>query len=132
MLQTYSEHILERSTVNRAAFKQADRTGDADLKRKVGVLLLLPHLEARQVGVPQDEFVLVLEVLCYCAFNSLAVLLLQREPKHQSIDGSRRSTEGCVRALSKFGLRLMAGGSPGHVTHSVLSLHLPTVSDLHL
>lgn len=31
-----------------------------------------------------------------------------------------------------FGLRLMAGGSPGHVTHSVLSLHLPAVSDLHL
>lgn len=34
--------------------------------------------------------------------------------------------------LSKLGLRLVAGGSPGHVTHSVLSLHLPAVSDLHL
>lgn len=29
-------------------------------------------------------------------------------------------------------LRLVAGRSPGHIAHSVLSLHLPTVSDLHL
>lgn len=96
MLQTYRDRASEKSMVNRAAFKQAKRAGDADLERKVGVLLLLPHLETRQVGVPQDEFVLVLEVLCYCAFDSLAVLLLQREPKHQSIYGTRRSTEGCV------------------------------------
>lgn len=98
MLQTYREHTREKSIVNRAASKQANQAGAADLKRKVGVLLLLPHLETRQVGVPQDEFVLVLEVLCYCAFNSLAVLLLQREPKHQSIYGTRRSTEGCASA----------------------------------
>lgn len=26
----------------------------------------------------------------------------------------------------------MAGRSSGHITHSVLSLHLPAVSDLHL
>lgn len=96
MLQTYSGHMLERSRVNRAAVKQANGAGDADLQRKVGVLLLLPHLETRQVGVPQDELVLVLEVLCYCAFNSLAVLLLQREPKHQSIYGSGRCADGQV------------------------------------
>lgn len=50
------------------------------------MLLLLSHLQTWEVGVSQDELVFVLEVLCYCAFNSLAVLLLQREPeasKHQ-------------------------------------------------
>lgn len=58
------------------------------------MLLLLPHLETRQVGVPQDELVLVLEVLCYGAFNSLAVLLLQRESKQQRIYVTLRSMKG--------------------------------------
>lgn len=66
------------------------------------MLLLLPHLETRQVGVPQDEFVLVLKVLCYCAFNCLAVLLLQGEPEHQRIDVTMQSKEGQAGAVSAF------------------------------
>lgn len=44
------------------------------------MLLLLSHLQTWEVGVSQDELVFVLEVLGYCAFSGLAILLLQREP----------------------------------------------------
>lgn len=43
------------------------------------MLLFLAHLEAGQVGVPQNQLVLVFEVLRHRAFNRLAVLLLQGE-----------------------------------------------------
>ena len=43
------------------------------------MLLFLAHLEAGQVGVPQDELVFVFEVLRYGALDGLAVLLLQGE-----------------------------------------------------
>lgn len=58
------------------------------------MLLLLPHLETWQVGVSQDQLVLVLKVLCYCAFNGLAVLLLQREPEHQRVNVALRFQKG--------------------------------------
>lgn len=113
-------------------FKKLCRAGDADLKRKVSVLLLLPHLETWQVGVSQDKLVLVLKVLRYRAFNGLAVLLLQREPEHQRVNAMREFMKRSVRTVSRLCLRLVAGRSSGHITHSVLSLHLSTVSNLHL
>lgn len=34
-------------------------------------------------------------------------------------------------AVRQGALRLVAGGSSGHVAHAVLPLHLPAVGDLH-
>ena len=66
-------------------------------------LLFLAHLEAGQVGVPQDQFVFVFEVLSYCAFDCLAVLLLQREStREMTCDSTRKdsNTENCGLILS--------------------------------
>ena len=66
------------------------------------MLLFLSHLEAGQVGVPQDELVFVFEVLRYGALDGLAVLLLQGEPA-----GEMMTTRDPVRF--KLGLILCLG-----------------------
>ena len=49
----------------------------ADLQRKVGVLVLLPHLKTRQVREAQLHLVLVQEVLGHGALHCLPVLQLE-------------------------------------------------------
>lgn len=51
------------------------------------MLLLLPHLQTREVGVAQDQFVPVLEVLRHSALHRLSALLLQGEPRKEERDG---------------------------------------------
>lgn len=86
----------------------------AYLQRQVGVLLLLPHLQAGQVGVPQHELVFVLEILGHGALDGLAVLLLQREAEGQQ--KGREVREVALDAAVASGLgggatrRLTSGG----------------------
>lgn len=63
------------------------------------MLLLLPHLQARQVGVPQHELVFVLEVLGHGALDGLAVLLLQREAEGQQRAEGQRGRAGRCSGL---------------------------------
>ena len=53
------------------------------------MLLFLAHLEAGQVGIPQDELVFVFEVLRYSALDGLAVLLLQGESARETMTRDR-------------------------------------------
>lgn len=50
------------------------------LQGEIGVLLLLPHLQAGQVWILELKVVFLLEVLSHRALHGLPVLQLQREP----------------------------------------------------
>lgn len=51
------------------------------LQRQICVLLLLAHLQARQVGIFELQVVFLTEVLRHCSLHRLSVLQLQWEPE---------------------------------------------------
>lgn len=105
------------------------------------MFLLLAHLQAGQVGVPQLQVVLVPEVLSHSSLHSLPVLQLQGEPAKQQpvllrVGGNFSCELAAASAACKMcgavDVRLQAGRAARHVAHSVLPAHAATVGHLHL
>lgn len=87
LMQRWPATMLQTFRAQTDGFKNSEhvtmetqRPDFSHLQGEIGVLLLLPHLQAGQVWILELKVVFLLEVLSHCALHGLPVLQLQREP----------------------------------------------------